>query len=125
MMRPLNDRHRIEMMLEMIQQIESYAYYGYFQDFSIDKTMVLAMLKRLEIIGEAAHWLSPELKSVHTQIDWENIAGLRHSLVDEYHEINAKTIWREMTRSMPSLKTKLEKILSELPDEPSGTSTEV
>ncbi|MEZ4763292.1 MAG: hypothetical protein R3C26_08890 [Calditrichia bacterium] len=45
--------------------------------------------------------------------------------MDEYHEINAKTIWREMTRNMPSLKTKLEKILSELPDDPSGTSTEV
>jgi uncharacterized protein with HEPN domain len=114
-LRPLNDRHRIERILEMCRQIETYAYYGYYEDFYIDGVQVLAMMKRLEIIGDAAHWVSGDLREATPQIDWEGLAGLRQSLVDEYHEYNPKTIWREMTRRTPAVKGKLEKLLQTLP----------
>jgi len=76
--------------------------------------MRFASIKQLEIIGEAANNLSDVIKEKYSDVEWNQIVGMRHVLVHEYFGIDTTLIWQIIMNDIPVLKKKTEKILEEL-----------
>lgn len=63
-------------------------------DLDTDRMLVLALIKDIEIIGEAANQASEETKTQLPEIPWADIIGMRHRLVHAYFDINLEILWR-------------------------------
>ena len=70
-----------------------------------------ALVRPLEIIGEAARRISAETQQSHPEIPWQQMIGMRNRLIHAYFDVNLDVVWKTVTRDLPSLKTELEKIL--------------
>ena len=68
----------------------------------------LALVKEIEIIGEAANRISNEVKAETPEIPWPIIVGMRHRLVHAYFQIDHSILWHTVTENLPPLVTALE-----------------
>lgn len=66
-----------------------------------------ALVRRLEIIGEATKALPEAFKQEHPEIPWRDIAGMRDNLVHEYFDVDLEEVWKTATADIPDLKKKL------------------
>lgn len=72
--------------------------------------VALAVVKELEIVGEAANGVSAEFREAHPGIAWSGIIGMRHRLVHGYFEIDFNLVWDTVQDDLPELIDELEKI---------------
>ena len=83
-----------------------------FETFNSDQKTVDAVLRNLEIIGEAARFIPSEIKEKRPDISWLAISGLRNVIVHEYFGISVQIIWQTIQEDLPSLKEKLKNLSS-------------
>jgi len=102
---------------DAIQRILDYTSSGKDAFFADTKTQD-AVVRNLEIIGEAVKNVSAEFKAAHPEIPWRRIAGMRDRLIHEYFGVNLKIVWERVERDIPDLKRKIEAILQELDEKP-------
>ena len=98
---------------QAIDRIEQYIKNLSFDAFSDDQKSVDAVVRNLEIIGEAANRLPDEFKEKYSEIKWHKVVGLRHRIVHEYFGIDLEIIWQILHKDLPELKQKILEILSE------------
>jgi len=99
-------------MLECIHKIESYTADG--RDAFLSTPMMQdAVIRNLEIIGEATKQLSPELRQASPDVRWQQIAGLRDVLIHGYMKVNLARVWTIIEQDLPDLKIKIAEILKE------------
>jgi len=79
------------------------------EDLDSDRMLVLALVKDIEIIGEAACRIEPETRDQLSNIPWDDIIGMRHRLVHAYFDINLDILWRTLQEDLPQLIAALEK----------------
>jgi uncharacterized protein with HEPN domain len=89
--------------------------------FGRDSVLQDAVVRRLEIVGEAARRVSEATRQRHQEIAWRRIVGLRHRLAHDYLHVDIERVWEIVQRDVPDLITKLERLVP--PDEPSGASS--
>ena len=70
-----------------------------------------AVLRNLEIIGEASRRLDQTFRNAHPEIPWRDIAGLRNVLIHDYPGVNLAEVWRICQRDVPELKLQVAAIL--------------
>ena len=70
-----------------------------------------AVLRRLEIIGEAAKKISDDFKKDHSEIPWKNICGMRDIIAHDYFGVNLERAWNTIQKDLPDLKEKVSFIL--------------
>lgn len=104
------DRIYLLHIRDAIQQILEYTVSGQ-ESFLADRKTQDAVVRNLEIIGEASKRLSPSLKDAHTDISWKPIAGMRDKLIHDYFGINLKLVWDVVERDLPALKLKVFQLL--------------
>ena len=78
------------------------------------KTNTLVMdgvVRNLEIIGEAAKNVPPQIKARHPEIEWRKIAGLRDILAHEYFGVDIEVVWDVVKNKLPDLRIKIGRIL--------------
>jgi uncharacterized protein with HEPN domain len=80
-------------------------------DLDTDRTLGLATLRCLEIVGEAASHIPESLRQQHPQIPWPQIIGTRNRLVHGYDLVDYDIIWSTIAEDLPPLIAALEKIL--------------
>lgn len=80
------------------------------EQLDTDKVLRLALVKCVEIIGEAAARVSPACKALHPDIPWADIIGMRNRLIHGYADVNLDTVWQTVTEELPPLVAALEKI---------------
>jgi uncharacterized protein with HEPN domain len=83
-------------------------------DLRTDRMFNLSMARLLEVIGEAATRLSPELRERHPLVPWGDIIGLRNRLIHAYDALDEIVIWRTLREDLPELIPQLQAILDEL-----------
>ncbi len=81
-------------------------------DLNHDRQLVLALVKDIEIIGEAAHQTSDETRAKLPEIPWDDIIGMRHRLVHAYFDINLDILWQTVQNDLPPLVERLGAYLS-------------
>ncbi len=107
-------------ILDAIEQIEIYIHSMDEATFRNDSKTQDAVVRCLEIIGEATKRLSPELRSRYSQVPWQAMAGMRDILIHAYDKVDLETVWETVTQSVPTLRTAVEPVISAL----SNTDTE-
>lgn len=78
-----------------------------------DHVRALGLVKCLEIVGEAAGRLSPDLRERHSAVAWDQIIGMRNRLVHAYFDIDYEQVWKALTEDLPPLIEQLEGILAD------------
>lgn len=111
---PRQYRLYVEDLLEAIEKIQSYAKGLSYDTFSENKLVVDAVIRNLEVIGEAVKKFPPEIKRRHPEIEWKKIAGLRDILIHEYFGVDLRILMDIVVNKIPELKSAMKKILEEL-----------
>ena len=78
-----------------------------------DETLKRAIVRSVEIIGEAAKKVPTDFRDKHFQIDWRAMAGMRDKLIHDYFGIDYDIVWDVVINKIPSLKSDLERILQQ------------
>lgn len=85
-----------------------------FEDLIKNEILKRAIIRSLEIIGEAVKNISKELKDRHTDIEWKKIAGIRDKLIHDYFGVDWNIVWDVINIQIPDLSVKINKILKDM-----------
>lgn len=110
-MPPERDKVYLWDMLKAAQGVASSLQGLSFAQFEADENLRLATERRIEIIGEAARRISPELKEAHPEIPWRLIVDQRNVLIHAYDEIETERIWTLAQQDIPRLLEQLEEVM--------------
>jgi uncharacterized protein with HEPN domain len=108
---PKTDTVRLQHMLDAAQKAIQFTQGRSRQDLNDDEMLALAIVRLVEILGEAAKNVSPDTRAQAPNIPWRQIAGTRDRLSHAYFDVNLDIIWDIVTNDLPTLIPKLQKIL--------------
>ena len=100
-------------MIEAIDNIFEFVEGKSFDVYKNDKILRFAIIKNLEIIGEAAYLLTKEFKNANISVEWSDMIGMRHILVHGYYQIKDEIVWATIETELEPLKTEILKFLSQ------------
>ena len=101
-----------EDILECIKKIESYTTDISYDDFIKDSKTIDAVVRNLEVIGEAARQVQEDTKQKYNYIPWKEIVGLRNRVIHEYFGVDLEIVWQIINQDLKELKGKIEKVLN-------------
>jgi len=81
--------------------------------FTENEVVINAVIRQLEIIGEAVKNISQETKGRYSDLPWRQAAGTRDNLIHEYFNVDLNQVWETIQINLPELKEKVEKLLLE------------
>ena len=110
----LPNKARLEHILDALEAIDEFIDGLTFDAFAQDLKTTFAVVKALEIVGEAANHVTDEIQELDNTIDWGAIIALRHILVHEYYGIRPEILWRIVTKHTTELKPKIRRLIDEL-----------
>ena len=102
-------KFRVEDILEAIGRIEEYTASADFQNWQQNQMAVDAVIRNLEVIGEAASQIPMEIQEKFPEIPWIKMRGIRNILIHEYFGVDLEVVWNTVKEDLPGLK----KLLSE------------
>ncbi len=109
-MRP-DDQVRLTHMLNAAEDAINFTHAKTREDLDLDRMLTLALVKSIEIVGEAAARVSDETKNEHPEIPWQNIIGMRNRLIHTYFDINLDILWQTILQDLPPLINRLYPII--------------
>lgn len=101
-------QHIFDEANEVLRFVKGYS----FDDFKNDSKTIHAVLRAIEIIGEAAAKISPEYKNLYPQVPWDQIVGMRNHLVHVYFDVDYETVWKTLQDDIPRLIKLVKEILN-------------
>jgi len=109
----VRDRGRLEHIFEQLQNVENFLSGKSLDDLQKDKILQYAVIKSIEIIGEAAYMLSNEFRMQHSDVEWDGIIRMRHVLVHGYYQISMPLVWSIIEEDLPPFKEQIINLLAE------------
>ena len=110
-----SDRERLTHILDAIDKIAEALHGLTYKHFEKDWQKQLVIERLLEIIGEAANHLTPEIHDTHSHVPWPQIIGMRNLVSHEYFRIDTETVWLTATKSVPQLRDDIDAIINNSP----------
>jgi len=108
---PRDWRLRVEDILDAIARIEQYVNGLTIEQFRADQKTIDAVVRNLEVIGEAARHLSADHAALPAEIPWTDIAGMRSILIHEYFGVDLNIVWQTVTYDLPELRGRLQRMV--------------
>ena len=112
MREPERDNGRLQDIIQAANNIISFTEGYSLEVLYDDKLRYFAVVKNVEIIGEASYMLSTEFKDAHAEISWQDIIRMRHVLVHGYASVLPELLWQTALEDVPKLKGQIEAILA-------------
>ncbi|MGK7883281.1 MAG: DUF86 domain-containing protein [Crocosphaera sp.] len=109
-MSTLDNKTRLLHILNAASKVVKLVENKTFQELEDDEVLTLALVKLIEIVGEASSRLSKEFQAKHPEIPWPGIIGMRNRLVHAYFDINLKVIWQTTQEDLPALIEQLKEL---------------
>ena len=109
----IRDPERLLHMRECMDNIDEFVKDKTFEDFVNDKLLFFAVVKNIEIIGEAAYMLTKEFCAEHEETPWKDIIGMRHVLVHGYYTTSKDFIWATVQHDLPALRPQIDRYIAE------------
>jgi uncharacterized protein with HEPN domain len=104
---PRNYQVYFEDILNAITNIEKYTEGLSFKEFSVNSLVRDAVIRNLEVIGEAVKDLPEEVRQKIPGVNWRRIAGLRDILIHRYFEVDVEIMWDVIRSELPVLKSSI------------------
>ena len=104
----------IKDIIAAMESIEGFVEGMSFEELMQDDKTASAVIRKFEIVGEATKLFPDELKEEHPEIQWKRMAGMRDRLIHAYFGVDYKLVWEAIKAEVPSMKLKLQEILTEL-----------
>jgi len=111
---PRDVKTYLDDILHAAQSIDWYTSGMTFKDFSLDSKTRDAVVRNLEIIGEAVKRIPDAVRMRYPDIEWRPAAAMRDFLIHEYPEIDVRAVWNTIKADLPPFKSGVEKCLREL-----------
>ena len=112
MNKQLKDEDRLRHMLDAAREAVQFIQGKQRSDLDLDHKLALAIVRLLEIIGEAADNVSGDFCEQHPGIPWRKIAGTRNRLAHGYSDVDLDIVWQIITTQLPPLIAQLEQLVS-------------
>ena len=109
----LRDRERLEHILAAIERVNRYTSNKTYDDLVADDMMYYAVVKNIEIIGEAANMITMQFQETHPETPWKKVKGMRNYIVHEYFQVDDIVVWDVVTKGLVDLKKQVVKYLEE------------
>lgn len=106
-----DDRVSLQQMLDHAREAVQFSAGRNAEDIESDRLLALALVRLLEVIGEAARRLSEGLRQSHPEVAWSQIIGLRNRLIHGYDTVDNQILWQIISIDLPQLIAHLEVIL--------------
>ena len=113
----VNDRGRLEHIMNAISNVEEFLQGKDYERLLNDKILYYAVVKNVEIVGEAAYMLSLDFKAEHPDTPWDQIEKMRHVLVHGYYQVLPEVLWLTINDDLPPLKANVMNYLAEMDKE--------
>lgn len=109
-MKPRIDAY-LQHIRDAIVAVEKYAHAHTYEQLLRSPWDQAAVVRHLEIIGEASAQVTTDFKSDHPEVPWRRISDFRNVLIHEYFAVDPILVWEILEKDIPELKDKIEKLL--------------
>jgi uncharacterized protein with HEPN domain len=106
-----DDLTRVRHMLEAAENAQRFISGKSRADLDTDPMLLFALVRAIEIIGEAASRVSAEQRTASPTVPWTAIVAMRNRLIHAYFDIDRDIVWRTVTEEIPSLRSRLLQLL--------------
>lgn len=107
-----DDRVRIRHMIDAADALAQFIHGRSVDDLDRDRMLLFAVVRAVEIVGEAASKTSTETQAQLPDVPWASIVGMRNRLIHGYFEINTEILWKTATVEVPALLGPLRRVLN-------------
>jgi uncharacterized protein with HEPN domain len=104
----------VQDIFDSICDIENFTKGLGYDQFADDRKTVNAVVRSVEVIGEASKNIPEEIKGKYSKIDWKGMAGMRDKLIHEYFGVDLEILWKVVKEDIPGIKPAIEQMLKEI-----------
>jgi len=120
-MLPDTDVVRLRHMLDAANEALEFTAGKNREDLDTDRMLSRAIVRDIEIVGEAATYVSSATRDMLPRIPWPHVVGMRNRLIHGYFDVDLDRVWDTVVDDLPSLMQELRTALLDLPQETDGT----
>ncbi len=97
-----------------MNDIENFVDKMSFEEFVKDKKTLNAVVRSIEIIGEASKNIPEALKAKHQELPWKQMTGMRNKLIHAHFGVDVETLWKAVKENIPPLRNAIQKMLKDM-----------
>ena len=97
-----------EDIIEAIEKIETYTQDLTFERFAVHKLVIDAVLRNLEVIGEAAKNIPKNIREKYPEVEWTEATGFRNVLIHDYFGVDIEAVWDTIKKNIPEFKNHIQ-----------------
>jgi uncharacterized protein with HEPN domain len=117
MKEPRDHRDHLDDIFQATRKALEFVEGAIYQDFLRDDKTVYAVVRALEIVGEAAKRIPAEIRDRFPTIPWRSMAGIRDKLIHDYVSVNLEVVWKTVTEDLPLLLPQIQRVLDDTAEE--------
>jgi uncharacterized protein with HEPN domain len=111
---PRDWKFRLEDINEALDRIGEYLKDMEYSSWAKDRKTIDAVIRNLEIIGEAANHIPESIQEKYIEVPWFQMKGMRNLLIHEYFGVDVDVLWQTVNEDLPRLKIQIQTLISEI-----------
>jgi len=106
-----DDRIRLRHMLDACDQVAAFVEGRTRLHLDHDRMLLFALIRAIEVLGEAAARISDPTQAAHPEIPWKAIIGMRNRLIHAYFDVDPNLVWIAASQEVPTLRVRVQAVL--------------